>query len=161
MAQIGLFCTFLTNYNQQESAILPLTKKRKQLFLLVEIFTTIHWGQNFSYIPIVSPLSASLKKKAYSPRMNRWILRMQEYNFNIMYVKGKYNLLADSLSMLALVTEIHPETNLFSKSKKEFRTLQLDEEKWREMIQYLEGVRTPLTAYPHCTLHQFQCLRMF
>ncbi|XP_063865345.1 uncharacterized protein LOC135103181 [Scylla paramamosain] len=44
------------------------------------------------------PLTSIFKRKTKSARMNRWILEMREYQYNIQYVKGKYNYVADQLS---------------------------------------------------------------
>ncbi len=51
-------------------------------------------------------------------------------------------------------TEAH-ETIWLGKTKEEMRTLQLEEDKWKEMIEYLEGGRIPRKRFLHCTLNQF------
>ncbi len=87
--------------------------------------------------------------------MNRYILEMREYQYDIKYVKGKYNWVADQLSRPVLVIQRpHVETWL-GKTKEEMRELQLGEEGWREMIQYLEGGQIPTRRYPKCTLNPF------
>ncbi len=44
---------------------------------------------------------------------------------------------------------------MVGKSKEEMRALQLEEDKWKEMIEYLDGGRIPRQRFPRCTLNQF------
>ncbi len=80
---------------------------------------------------------------------------MREFTYQIQYVKGKYNFVADNLSRPVLITYQRPETTLLGKTKEEMRALQVAEAKWGEMIEYLEGGQIPKRTYPRSTLHQF------
>ena len=40
------------------------------------------------------------KGKEFSQRQQRWLLKLQEYNFEIEYVNGKNNVVADFLSQI-------------------------------------------------------------
>ncbi len=54
-------------------------------------------GTTFTIYTDHQPLTSIFKKKTKSPRMSRWILEMREYQNNIKYLKGKFNLVADPL----------------------------------------------------------------
>ena len=62
-------------------------------YLLWHKFTvqTDHW--NLLYL-----------EKASSPKLIRWRLRLQEYNFEVQHVPGKDNVVADGLSWCLLLT---------------------------------------------------------
>lgn len=87
--------------------------------------------------------------------MNRWILEMREYSYKIQYIKGKYNNVADQLSRPVLLTPPPPADTILGKTKEEIRTLQLEEGRWVQMIEYLEGGNVPRRNFPRSTLNQF------
>ncbi len=84
--------------------------------------------------------------------MNRWILEMREYQYSIQYMKEKKNVVADSLSRPILVIQHSQETTWLGKSTEEIRTLQKEEERWRDLITYLEGGKVPSKNYKRTTL---------
>ncbi len=96
------------------------------------------WGTKFTIVTVHQPLVSIFIKKTKSPRMNRWILEIRGFNYQIQYVKGKCNFVADNLSRPVLITYQRPETTLLGKTKEEMRALQIAETKWGEMIEYLE-----------------------
>ena len=63
---------------------------------------------------------------------------MREYHYEIQYVNGKYNYVADQLSRPVRIIQRNPTTTLLGLTSEEFKTCQR-EVKWREMIEYLEG----------------------
>ncbi len=63
--------------------------------------------------------------------MNRWILEIGEYNFDIKYVNGKYNYVADHLSRpVAAIHENSEDVNL-GKCREELRDLLMGEKDGR------------------------------
>ncbi len=56
------------------------------------------WGAQFTVVTDHQPLTNIFKQKTKSPRMNRWVLEIWEYNYNIQYLKGKYSCITDQLS---------------------------------------------------------------
>ncbi len=51
--------------------------------------------------------------------MNRWILEMREYNYEINYLKGKDNIVAEHLSRPVRVVMRPPETSWLGSGSKE------------------------------------------
>ncbi len=85
-------------------------------------------------------------KKTKSARMNRWILEMREYNYEIQYLKGNYNFVADQLSRPVRIIQRTPEHTLLSLPKVDFKERQR-KVKWRELVEYLEGGSGPTKRY--------------
>ncbi len=56
------------------------------------------WGAQFTVRTDHRPQTSIFRRKGKSPRMNRWVIEMREYNCNINYLGGKYNYVADQLS---------------------------------------------------------------
>ncbi len=108
-------------------------------------------GKIFTVITDHQPLVSVFKRKIKSPRMNRWILEMREYNYKIQYIKGKYNRVADQLSRPVLLTPPPPADTILGKTKEEIRTLQLEEGRCVQMIEYLEGGNVPRRNFPRNT----------
>ncbi len=68
---------------------------------------------------------------------------MQEYQYTIRYIKGKNNVVAESLSRPILVIQPSSEAVWLGKSREEIRTIQREEERWKDLMDYLEGVKVP------------------
>ncbi len=66
------------------------------------------WVSKFTIYTDHQPLTTIFKRKTKSPRMDRYILEMREYQYDIKYVKGKYNWVADQLSRPVLVIQRPP-----------------------------------------------------
>ncbi len=75
--------------------------------------------------------------------MNRWILEMRDYRYNIEYSASRKNTVADHLSQPVRIIRCQLEERWLGKTKDELRQMQRVEGKWREMIDYLEGGRIP------------------
>ena len=61
---------------------------------LVVLLTCRHfhhelWGTKFTIVTDHNSLTSIFKRKSKFTRMNRWILKMREYNYEIHYLKGK------------------------------------------------------------------------
>ena len=113
------------------------------------------WGTHFTIITDHQPLTSVFKKKTKSPRMNRWILEMREYDYDINYIKGKFNVVADQLSRPVRVMVSAPEEKILGVSPQELSELQRKEKVWADMIAYLKGDKLPNKLSPKVALDQF------
>ncbi len=80
---------------------------------------------------------------------------MREYHYEIKYVQGKYNYVADQLSRRFRIVQRCPTTTILRLTSEEFIKCKGEEVKWREMIEYLEGGSIPTKKYHKTTLEQF------
>ncbi len=87
--------------------------------------------------------------------MNRWLLEIREYNYEVKSLKGKYNFVADHLSRPVRIIERPPEVSWLGLDKPEFVSEQREEAVWGELITYLQGGRIPSKRLPKATLAQF------
>ncbi len=88
------------------------------------------WGTKFIIRTDHQPIVSVFK----SPRMNRWMLEMQDYRIKIEYKMGKKNVIADQLSRPVRMIQGENEENLLGKSKEEVADMQRIECRWSEMI---------------------------
>ncbi len=70
----------------------------------------------------IIPFTSIFKKKTKSPRMNRWILELREYNYVVQYVQGKENHVVGNLSQPVRVIQRPQEPIWLGKTKEEMRT---------------------------------------
>lgn len=61
-------------------------------------FRTYLVGGKFIVKKNHNSLKYFLNKKELNDRQQKWVSRLQEYNFEIVYVKGKINIIVDALS---------------------------------------------------------------
>ncbi len=87
--------------------------------------------------------------------MNRWILEMREYNYDIQYVKGKDNYVADHLSRPVRVINRAPEATWLGLDRETFQARQKEESVWEELTEYLKGGKLPTKRLSKTTLDQF------
>ena len=113
------------------------------------------WGVPFTVHTDHQPLVSVFKKKTKSPRMNRWILEMREYRFKVVYQPGRSNYVADQLSRPVRAVFHNNVDNYLGLSKEEFKEKQLGENRWAELIAYLEGGGIPRKKLPRAQIHQF------
>ncbi len=69
-------------------------------------------------------------------------MEMREYHYEIKYVQGKYNYVADQLSCPVRIVQHCPTTTILGLTSEKFIKCQ-KEVKWREIIEYLEGGSIP------------------
>ena len=152
-AAIGYFSRKLKSTENRYAAT---DKEALAVVLACRHFQHYLWNKKFTIITDHQPLVSIFKKKTKSPRMNRWILELREYFFDIKYIKGKYNYVADHLSRPVNTIRALNNDMILGKTRDELRKLQMGEEKWKELINYLEGGFIPHTkSYPRGTLSQF------
>ncbi len=119
-------------------------------------FSNFLWGTKVFIRTNHQPLISVFRQKSKSPRMNRWILEMRDYQFTIDYKSGIRNVVADQLSRrVRPIRHWGDQNELFlGKTREEFSQLQMQEPRWREMRQYLGGC-IPRSKHPRATFAQF------
>lgn len=70
------------------------------------------FGTNFTILTDNKALTFIQKCRLTSSRLTRWILAIQEYDFDIQHCKGKENIVADILSQNP--TEISGQENMYN-----------------------------------------------
>lgn len=149
---------FSKKLNSTENRYSATDKEALAVVLSCRHFHHYLWGTSFTIFTDHQPLTSVFKRKTKSARMNRWILEMREYQYNIQYVKGKYNYVADQLSRPVRVVQRCPTPNYLGLTLDQMKTQQREENKWKEMIEYLEGGSIPTKKYHKSLLHQFNLI---
>ncbi len=78
---------FSKKLNPREARYSATDKETLAVVLTCRNFHHYLWGTHFTVITDHQPLTSIFKRKTKSPRMNRWILEMQEYNYGIQYLR--------------------------------------------------------------------------
>ena len=122
-------------------------KEAYAIVLCCRNFSTFLWGRHFTIQTDHQPLVSIFKTKTKCPRVTRWLLEMREYSFDISYLKGTLNFVADCLSRPATVHTLVASNNSTGEwlglEKDEFRDLQRQDPVYKEIIDYLECTKLP------------------
>ena len=113
------------------------------------------WGVKVTIRTDHQPLVSVFKQRTKSPRMNRWILEMRDFQYKIEYKLGAKNVVADQLSRPVNVVRLVGQDSFLGLTKDDFIKAQIEEPRWREMKEFLEGGRVPRSKYPPITISQF------
>lgn len=83
---------------------------------------------------------------------------MREYQYEIQYVKGKNNYVADQLSRMIRIVARPPAATWVGLDRQQIKTARRNEPAWKELTIYLEGERVPARRLPRATLDQFSLI---
>ncbi|CAF0940190.1 unnamed protein product [Brachionus calyciflorus] len=86
-------------------------KELLALVVSIEYFHEYLYGKSFSANTDHLPITWLQTKKNVDPRLERWLLRLSLYEFEINYKPGKENIVADGLSRLPDQEEINRDLN--------------------------------------------------
>ncbi len=89
---------FSKKLNSCESRYSATDKEALAVVLECQHYHHYLWGNKFSIVIDHQPLTTIFKRKTKSPRMNRRIQEMREYDYSVQYLNGKENHVADHLS---------------------------------------------------------------
>ena len=109
---IGYFSKCYTkaqkNYSTSEKELLGIV-------MAVEHWSSYLYGKKFIIYSDHKPLAWLLNKKSPHPRVERWIIRLAIYEFEIRYKPGRENIVADMLSRLFDENDVNenPEDDYF------------------------------------------------
>lgn len=94
----------------------------------IQQFRTYVWGQKFKIITDHQPLTWIFSVKDPSSRLMRWRIKLEEYQYEVVYKKGKLNMNADALSRIetnleniAVVTRSMNKQNMTNNSLNEIQ----------------------------------------
>lgn len=103
------------------------------IYTALTFFRTFLIGRKFNVYTDHKPLEGFLSNKNPSSKILRWKLALEEFNYKIVYIKGKLNAVADHLSRCVnAVTVIFPD-------KTELAKLQRQDVKLKVIIEKLEN----------------------
>lgn len=74
----------------------------------VKYFRPYLFGRKFTIVTDHKPLQWLMNLKEPSSRLTRWKLKLSEYNYKVVYKKGKANTNADALSRVEIYNEESP-----------------------------------------------------
>ncbi len=129
MAPTSLLVASQRNLTYVRLAILPRIRKHS-LWYWPAVTSIITYEVHDSVITDHQPLTSIFKRKTKSPRMNRWLLEMREYNYEIKYLKSKDNFVADHLSRRVRIIVRPAEISWLGLDKPEFMSKQREETVW-------------------------------
>ena len=85
------------------------------------------WGVKVTIRTDHQPLVSVFKQRTKSPRMNRWILEMRDFQYKIEYKLGAKNVVADQLSRPVNVVRLVGQDSFLGLTKDDFIKAQIDE----------------------------------
>ncbi|XP_063588656.1 uncharacterized protein LOC134765795 [Penaeus indicus] len=117
-------------------------------------FRPIVYGQKFTVYTDHRPLVYVFIRKTKSPRMSRWCIDLQHYNFDI-YKRGAIHHVPDMISRgessaVAAATEILEDNDPLV-----LHAEQLKNPTWAQIVEYLEGGLVPTAKLP-ASLAEFE-----
>ena len=89
----GKFNPAEQNYPVHERELLGIVSTLKK-------YSHLLYGTKFTVYTDHKPLEHFLKQKTLSPRQRRWLDLLSHFNFNIQFIRGEDNEMADSLSRM-------------------------------------------------------------
>ena len=91
---------FSKSYTPTQRKYSTSEKELLAVVMSIEYFHQYLYGKFFLVYVDHQPLTWILHKTNTHPRLERWLLRLSHYNFEIIYKAGKDNIVADMLSKL-------------------------------------------------------------
>jgi hypothetical protein len=122
---------------------------------LCGVRATEHWrnyliGRLFYWFTDHQPLTYLLTKKDISARLERWLIRMDIFQFKIIYKKGSDNIVADFLSRLPSIGEFDPDES--KNNTDQIIRVITDESSSPEIID--ETISTEIEEPPHMQINE-------
>ena len=128
--------------SETEQKYSTIEKELLAIIYAVKTFRPYIYGRKFLIYTDHRPLVWLWKLKEPNSKLLRWKLRLEEYDFEVIYKKGKYNLNADTLSRIKIDVNVHDDLDSVIAEVDESR-----EEEIREIIEELKNY--PNTTFRH------------
>lgn len=96
-------------YTKAQHNYATCEKELLSIVMAVEYWKTYLYGRKFINYSDHQPLTWLLTKKDPHPRLERWIMRLSLYQYEIVYKKGTENIVADALSRLANQSDVNSD----------------------------------------------------
>lgn len=88
--------------SETESRYSTIEKELLAIIWAVKYFRPYLYGRQFTIYTDHKPLTWLMSLKDPNSKLTRWRLRLEEYDYKIVYKKGKYNTNADTLSRIKI-----------------------------------------------------------
>ena len=154
---------FSKKLNKCEKKYSVTDKEALAIIKACRFFHHYLWGKFFKIITDHQPLTSIFKKRTHSPRMSRYMLEMRDYNFQIVYKRGRINKVPDALSRPSK-QEVKVRTVVCNDIAMRFpgltteaiRKEQRKDDKWKKVIEYCEGGQIPKKTPGNRSLSGFE-----
>lgn len=97
-------CYASRTLNESEINYSTIEKELLAIVWATKYFRPYLFGRKFKILTDHKPLQWMMNLKEPNSRLTRWRLRLSEYDFNVIYKKGKFNTNADALSRIEIHT---------------------------------------------------------
>ncbi|XP_069184050.1 uncharacterized protein [Procambarus clarkii] len=108
----------------------------------VRYFEPYLFQRHFAIFTDHRALTYIFKKKTKCPRMSRWSHELSAHSFQILYKPGPSHVVPDTLSRN--VASVNVNVNIETIASDKMREFQMGEQRWKEIIEYLEGGKYPM-----------------
>lgn len=118
-------CYASRTLNESELNYSTIEKELLAIVWATKYFRPYLFGRKFKIITDHKPLQWMMNLKEPNSRLTRWRLRLSEYDFTVIYKKGKFNTNADALSRIEIHNdEVDTYSNSVVESIKELSSMQ-------------------------------------
>lgn len=116
-------CYASRTLNESELNYSTIEKELLAIVWATKYFRPYLFGRKFKVLTDHKPLQWMMNLKEPNSRMTRWRLRLSEYDFTVVYKKGKFNTNADALSRVEIHNEEVNEINSLIESIKDLSSM--------------------------------------
>ncbi len=125
--QLRVISYFSKKLKPVEARYSTTDREALSIVLACRKFQHYLWGPKVLIKTDHQPLVSIFKQKTKSPRMNRWILEMRDYRYQIQYRSGKRNPVVDHLSRPVRIIRHQTEERWLGKTREQLKQLQRKE----------------------------------
>lgn len=116
-------CYASRTLNESELNYSTIEKELLAIVWATKYFRPYLFGRKFKVLTDHKPLQWMMNLREPNSRLTRWRLRLSEYDFTVVYKKGKFNTNADALSRVEIHNEETDEINSLIENIKNLRSM--------------------------------------